>query len=668
MKATVVLRAATLLAAGAFPLLASAQFQQPTPDELKMTSDPKAPGAAAVYLNIEETADDNLHYRSYYARIKVLTEKGKELATVSVPYVAGFNKVTDIKARTIHPDGTVIPLEGKAEDLLTAKAGDVQFGHKVFTLPSVEVGSILEYKYELRYPDENVSSPQWDIQQPYYVHKAHYLFIPFKSFLKGSAGVTSHYITDERTGQVLDNLIWWTHLPAGSPGVVNDAAGHFTLDVTDIPAAPDEEYMPPIDSVLYKVVFYYKGSYTAEQFWSDAAKRWSKEADHFADPSKAIRAAVDGIVAPTDSGLEKATKLYTAVQALDNTDYSREKSESEMKQLKIKTAKRAEDTWAQKSGNSQDIALLYLAMLRAAGLKAWALKVKNRDDGPFDPTYMYGEQFDDTLVILENDGKQIMLDPGEKMCPFDLVSWRHSEVGGMRQSASGASFTMTPAQMYTDNTTVRQGDITLDEHGAISGRLSIVMTGQSALHWRQIALRNDIAEVKKQFDHELEGMVPEGVEAHLDHFLAMDQPDSNLLAIVNVKGTLGAATAKRLLLPGFFFESRGHVPFVKEEKRMEPVDMHYAERLTDQVTYHLPGGMTVEGAPANGKVAWQGHAVVATATQTGPGQIVVARSLARGFSEAKPEEYQDLRGFYQKVAAGDQQEIVLRAAAEMKGN
>jgi hypothetical protein len=66
-----------------------AQFQQPTDEELKMTADAKYPGAAAVYLNIEEIANDPLHYESFYARIKVLTEKGKELATVEVPYFKG---------------------------------------------------------------------------------------------------------------------------------------------------------------------------------------------------------------------------------------------------------------------------------------------------------------------------------------------------------------------------------------------------------------------------------------------------------------------------------------------------------------------------------------------------------------------------------------------------
>ena len=77
-----------------------AQFQQPTDEELKMTSDPKAPGADAVYLNVEEDDNDPLHYRSFYFRIKVLTEKGKELATVELPYVNSVDHISNIKART----------------------------------------------------------------------------------------------------------------------------------------------------------------------------------------------------------------------------------------------------------------------------------------------------------------------------------------------------------------------------------------------------------------------------------------------------------------------------------------------------------------------------------------------------------------------------------------
>ena len=198
------------------------------------------------------------------------------------------------------------------------------------------------------------------------------------------------------------------------------------------------------------------------------------------------------------------------------------------------------------------------------------------------------------------------------------------------------------------------------------------MTGQAALRWRQAALRNDGDELKKQFDRELDGIVPDGVVAHIDHFLSIDDPDSPLMAVVNVKGTLGTATSKRLLLPGFFFATKRHQPFVNEEKREEPVDMKYADRVTDEITYHLPDGMTVEGAPQDAKIAWPGHAVFIIVTKASPNQIVIANSTAVAFTEAKPEEYQDLRGFYQKVETAYQGGLVLTstpaAPAAGKGN
>lgn len=108
-------------------------FKQPTPEELKMTSDPEAPGADAVYLNVEEVANDPLHYETFYARIKVLTEKGKDLATVEVPYLRGGFKVADVKGRTIHADGKIIPLEGKPDDLLISKKATERLGEKYST-------------------------------------------------------------------------------------------------------------------------------------------------------------------------------------------------------------------------------------------------------------------------------------------------------------------------------------------------------------------------------------------------------------------------------------------------------------------------------------------------------------------------------------------------------
>jgi hypothetical protein len=671
MRISVVLRTPVLLLCLAIPALLQAESFQPiSPDELKMTSDPKAPGADAVYLEIRDVSNDDLGYESFYVRIKVLTEKGKELATIQLPYLrqVAFNekgkleqgsRITDIKGRTIHPDGTVIPLAVKPEDLLIAQTEQFQVSRKVFNMPSVEVGSVLEYMWTLRYPEGAVNSPAWDVQRPYFIHKAHFEFLPFKAFRPHQ--LNTMFLTDA-DGDNLDELIWWALLPKDAAVTVAPASGIYTLDVTDIPAAPQEDWMPPVESYLYKVRFYYKDKNDTLHWWLEASKRWDKRVMHFADPSKPIQQAVAQLVSPSDTDLVKAQKLYTAVQALENTDFTRAKSASERKDLQLRPQKRAEDTWAQKSGSSQEIALLYLAMLRAAGLTAYPAEVPDRSERMFDVTYLSLDQLTDTLVILKSPDKDVFLDPGSKMCPFGQLAWQHTATTGIRQGEQGLYFTGTPLSPFNQNITRRSGDLTLDSHGGVSGRLQFVMTGQQALYWRQQALENDQTELKKQFDKALESDVPSGVEAHIDHFLGLDDPTINLMAFVNVTGTIGVPTSKRILLPGYFFQSRGSVPFVKEEKREMAVDMHYGDVVTDQIVYHLPGGFTVEGSPQAADIAWQGHAHLIAGSVTAPGQITITRSFARGFTLAKPEEYQDLRGLYQKIAASDQGQLVLTTA------
>ena len=67
--------------------------------------------------------------------------------------------------------------------------------------------------------------------------------------------------------------------------------------------------------------------------------------------------------------------------------------------------------------------------------------------------------------------------------------------------------------------------------------------------------------------------------------------------------------------------------------------------------------------------SWPDHALFIEKTVPGPGQITIARAFVRSFTTAKPEEYQDLRGFYQKVAAADQAQLVLaKTASTETGN
>jgi len=643
--------------ASASSSLLHAQFQAPTKEELEMTSDPKAPGADAVYLYREERTDDALHYHSEYVRIKILTEKGKELATVRTPYEHRNFKVTDIQGRTIHSDGTAIPLKTKPSDLMDVKTKDFQLNTMVFTLPNVEVGSILEYRFQIRYDDDMVSSPTWDVQQPYYVHKAHYFFQPSPRL---------EYITNGH-GDAANRLMYGVIGPK-EVKIAADSTGRYTYDISDVPPFPSDDWMPPLNSIHWRVEFYYTGYTSGGEFWQKEGKRWAKETDHFAAPSKALKEAVSKIVAPADTDAQKARKIYEEVMKLDNTDFTREKSSAERKAEKLKQIKDAEDVWNQKSGSSDNIALLFVALARAAGLHAYPMQVVNRNRALFDPNFLSLSQLDDYIAAVTLDGKDVLLDPGEKMCPFGALHWKHSYASGLRLTDNGPVGATTPNVPYTASTISRVANLSIDPSGNVKGTARFIFTGQEALHWRQLALKNDEAEVKKQFIESIHADLPDGVQAEFDHFLGLDEYNSNLMAFVTVSGGLGTATGKHFFLPEQFFEAHAKHPFVAQDKRTTPIDVHYPRMETDNVTYHLPSEIAVEIPPAPGAISWPDHAVLKVSTDAKGNDVTIARTAAFNFTLLPAKDYGDLHDFFQKVATADQQQLVLTRSQTAKGN
>ena len=361
-------------------------------------------------------------------------------------------------------------------------------------------------------------------------------------------------------GDVLNKLMYGVH--AGNDAkMVHDPVNHYTFDIADVPPIPNDDWMPPLNSVNWRVDFYYTNYSTGAEFWQNEGKRWAKEANRFANPSKTLQQAVAEIVAPGDSEDQKARKLYDAVMKLDNTSFTRQKSAAERKNEKLKAIKDAEGVWKEKSGYDDEIALLYVALARAAGLQAYPMQVVNRSRAMFDPTYLSTSQLDDDIAIVVIGGKEVFLDPGQKMCPFGLLHWKHTLAGGLRLASSGNGYAVTPSNTFLQNDVQRIADLSVDTDGSVKGTVRFVMTGQEALRWRQLSIKNDTEEVKKQFNESMRAYLPDGVQADFDHFLALDDYNNNLIGFVQVSGSLGASTGKRFFLPGLFFESHSKHPF-----------------------------------------------------------------------------------------------------------
>jgi Domain of Unknown Function with PDB structure (DUF3857)/Transglutaminase-like superfamily len=645
-----------------------AQWIAPTPEELSMTSQPEVPGAAAVYLSREESTQDSLHSFSVHVRIKVLTDRGKEYSNVELTYAherEGANfKVEDIQGRTIHPDGKIIPFTGKPYEKLIEKAQGTKFMAKVFTMPDVEIGSIIEYRYNLRYDDNYFVAPRWFIQSDLYTRKAHYSWKPTGKTLIS---------TDDR-GQLTNAIAWFPILPAGAAlkltelptaNYGEDKQRLFELDVHDIPPAPQEDFMPPITSLTYRVLFYYSPYRTIEEYWKNESKHWAKVRDKFIGPGPAVTAAVRDLVVPSDTPDQKLRKLYAAVMQLENTSFTREHSRAEENAQGFKEVHTTDDIWTRKRGSDDQLTQLFVAMARAAGMKAYLAAVTNRDRNVFVRDYASLSQLDDYIAIVNMDGKDQFFDPGSRYCPYLHLNWKHTMAGGIRQTDGGADFMGAPGETYTYSRTQRVANLSIDEQGTVSGSINMTYSGSPALRWRQRSLTGDSTSLEREIRTTVENLVPQGLELKITSIDKLDDYEKPLVVNFQVKGTLGSSTSKRLLLPADIFEANSK-PAFPHEKREVPVYFEYPRVDQDAVRIKFPAAFTVESLPTSDKSSFEKYAAYNRTTESTPTSFTVRRNLAVGEIVFKTEEYPALRSFYSKFENKDQETVVLTSASTPK--
>jgi hypothetical protein len=662
---------------GGFALLFAAgaaradQWTTPTPQELAMTSEPKAPGASAIYLYREERTEDHLHMYSVYERIKILTDGGKDRANVELKYEAGGNanfSISDIAGRTIHPDGTIVPFTGKPYERMIVKTQGYKAKEKVFTLPDVTVGSIIEYRYKLRWEDNIYVPPRWIVQNDLYMRKGYFYWRP-----------TDRQLSTE-DGRTVSAVVAWTPiLPAGvqvkdttvpqaTVGSYGAGSNVIELNVEDIPPAPREEYMPPIQSLGYRVLFYYSPYRTADEYWKHEGKHWSKEQDKFIGPNGDVAAAVKQLTLPSDTQEQKLKKIYAAVEELENTEYTRERSRVEDKAEGLSQVKTTDDVWTRKRGSSDQITELFVAMARAAGMKAYVMAVTNRDRSLFLQSYLSLYQLDDDIAIVNVDGKERFFDPGSRYCPFGHLAWKHTDTGGLRQTDGGTALAAASAESYQDSVMTRVANLKMDETGSVTGTVDLAFKGAPALKWRQMALTDDQETVEKGLKEHVERMLPGGMEVKVLSVDKLTEYEAPLAVKLEVKGPIGSPTGKRLVVPGDLFETNAKATFA-HEKRELAVWFPYSYSERDAIRITFPPGFQVESVPTDGVATMPKMAVYNLKAAPDATGVTIRRNLYLAEILYKTDEYPELRKFYSQFETKDQEPVVLKvAAATPSGN
>ncbi len=642
-------------------LHASDLFMKPTQEELAMTSLPGYPGAAAVVLYKEEQTKDDLHVVQHYERIKILTEEGKKYANVELRFFTahgGFDyqsdetMVGDIVGRTIHPDGSIIPFTGKPYLKVIEKGSDAKFQQKMFTLPDVTVGSIIEYRYAKRFSDRFYEAPSWFIQNDLFVKSARYTWYP-----------TAQVMQDAQ-GRPVNSISWFPLLPAGvtikrteSPRTSSsDSSGVlYEVSVKDVPPEPKEEHMPPLENFTYRVLFNYTSYRTADEYWKSEGKQWSKHTDSFIGSSSNMKKAADEITAGATTEDDKLKKIYAVVMSMENTEFTRQRGKKEEK------VNNASDVLANKRGTPTQLTDAFIGLARGAGLKAYAMLVPDRSRNIFVPMWLNIDQFDDEIAIVTVDGKDRFFDPGDRYCPYGQLAWQHTIVKGLRQTDSGTDFAQSGSANYAANKTARVANLTMDEHGEVTGKIDLSFLGAPALRWRHAALEGDTESIHHSLEKELEEMIPGSMEVKVTNIQNLDDYEKPLAVTYSVKGSMSTVTGKRLVLPVDLFLT-GETATFTHEKRETPVYFHYPESVVDALRINLPKNVSIEAIPDASKIPFNQEGLYALTVESTPTNVTVRRTFLLNDVVVLAKDYGDLRSFYSKFEAKDKDSMVLKTA------
>ncbi|MGO9862487.1 MAG: DUF3857 domain-containing protein [Terriglobales bacterium] len=645
--------------------LGELQFQPVNPGELKMTSEPLAPGAPAIVLFREVNRNDygrNGHggaqvsaYNSierleeHYTRIKILTAEGRKFADVEIPIVGEHGvSITGINARTIRPDGSIVNFDGKVFDKTVYKRKGLKYQAKTFTLSDVQVGSVIEYYYTINFAGGWLFHTMWDVSDELFQREAKFSLIPFQ------AGYTQVFMRRSE------------HLPPGMPGPTVGPDGTVRLDVHNVPAFQAEDFMPPENEYRSRVDFIYSAESPeadVNKFWQKIGKKRNGELESFAGKPAAAAPAASLIISSADSPEAKLQKLYAKVQQLRNTSYEVQKTEEEKKHENEKDLANANEVLKRGYGTADQLNWVYLDLLRAAGFEAYGVAVSDRSTTLFNPQRMNAHELDQTAVLVKVNGKDLYLDPGAAFAPFGFLKWEETGVQGLRLDRNGGTWIQTAVPDSSLSQVQRKGDLKLSENGDLEGKLSVTYTGLEGLRRRVEERNEDEVARKKYLEDEVKQYLVTAAEVKLLNTPEWSNSSVPLVAEFSIKipGWMVRGGQMAFASIGMFGAPEKHL--FDHSERVYPIYFDFPSQKVDDIAIDLPAGWRVSGFPQAQNFDY--HVVAySVAAENNNGKLHLHRKLEVNIVSLDPKYYGPLRSFFQGVKSGDDERVVLQMGTE----
>jgi len=644
-------------------------------EDLKMIRYDKDSSAAAVVL--ADYGESSIEYdqsKSQFVlrferlqRIKILTKAGLEYANFSIPLYhdnGDGEKIGSLKAVTYNiENGKVVETKMKNDAVFKEKF-DANRDIMKITLPNVRVGSIVEISYKVN-SDFLFNFQDWDFQGEipviwseyharipeyfnYDKYMQGYIVLVINEQTKVPSSIT--IVSKERSGGV--GFSGGTRQTSFSQEKIDYQENRFRWVAQNVPAFKAEPFITSSRDYISKMNFElsftqfpntpmkrYMGS------WEDINKQYS-ESENFGS-----EVTGNGFLKKTVEELTAGINdLEQKMSAITNYVKNNIKWDGSSRKYIDKPLRKVLD---EKKGNSAEINLLLASMLEKASINVSPVLLSTRDHGFIREAIPISSQFNYVVCLAVIGDKSFLLDATEKLLPVGMIPERCLNGNGFVVSKQG--FSWTPLQSKTKSTILVNAELTLTAEADLVGKLKIDRSGYDALAGRKKYFSREESEYVKDFIGTRSWQVS---KSEITNVKEIHQPMTELYDLIVNEQITNAGDV--YYLNPVLFHRIDENPF-KLENREYPVDFSSPFDRIFMAKISLPEGFLVDELPQQKVVRLPNNAGRYTYSVTQFGNTLnVISSFQINQSIFAPQEYLNLREFYNQVVAKQAEQIVLK--------
>ncbi len=453
--------------------------------------------------------------------IKILKKSGFHRGNIVLPY-SGGSIIDQIQARTISPNGKITVLDPEKIYDINLYPNYIFYSDqkaKIFTMPAIEEGCIIEYQYQRTSESYSIShvwnfqeeipvlSSSFTIQSPaeWHINYKLYNCSPDSSIKERPTGYTSSYS--------------WT--------------------MKNIKPLKMEFSMEPLSKKIGRIEF----SPLGMKNWDDVANWYHGLTNSRINSDKGIDDLVDSLTKNISNKEEKAQIIYKWVR--DNIRY-----------LAIAIGignyqpHSAEEVLHTKYGDCKDMSTLLCSMLRKANITANLAMVSTWQNGKPDTSLVSPFHFNHIITYCPEFGDSgVWLDATSKYSSFNDIPWYISDLPIFILDKQGiGKFIYTPPTILEKNTTTSKWLLNIDNNGIIDAECQMSLSGEPAFKLRRTLHFLSQEEIKQWIEFtfsrrlngikidtfDISGLNPENNLLRLNytfHNNAWQSPNTNIISI-----------------------------------------------------------------------------------------------------------------------------------------